>query len=168
MTQPDIRMPSRVKALWDGLVGSFIKFGIVGAFGVVVDIAVFNLLSLGVLGSSGWWVTPIGAKVCSTSVAIVSNWLGNRYWTFRGHRHRHVVREFVEFITASLIGMGVAVSCLWVSHSLLGFQSLLADNIAANIVGLGLGTAVRFVLYRWWVWRPGSPMATSSIDPETS
>jgi putative flippase GtrA len=36
----------------------------------------------------------------------------------------------------------------------LNLTSLLADNISGNIIGLGLGTIVRFVLYRYWVWSP--------------
>lgn len=157
----------RLRALWDGLVGSFVRFGIVGAVGVVIDVTVFNILSLGLLGH-GWWSDPVGAKVCSTSVAIVCNWLGNRYWTFRHHRHRHIAREFIEFLTASLIGMAVAVSCVWISHNVLGFQSLFADNIAANVVGLALGTGVRFVLYRWWVWRPAAQGRTAADTDLTS
>ena len=34
----------------------------------------------------------------------------------------------------------------------LGFTSLLADNISANVVGLVLGTAFRFLMYRYWVF----------------
>ena len=35
---------------------------------------------------------------------------------------------------------------------MLGFQTLLADNLARNVVGLVLGTAFRFLLYRYWVY----------------
>jgi putative flippase GtrA len=85
-------------------------------------------------------------------VAIVVNWIGNRYWTFRKNRRSDVGREFIEFVTASVAGMLVTLTTLWVSHYVLGFDSLLADNISANVIGLGLGTLVRFSLYRWWVW----------------
>jgi putative flippase GtrA len=100
------------------------------------------------------WATAIGAKVVSTSLAIIFNWLGNRSWTFRHERHTHIVREFVEFVAASLLGMGVSLACLWFTHYVLNLTSLLADNISGNIIGLGLGTIVRFVLYRYWVWSP--------------
>jgi putative flippase GtrA len=48
--------------------------------------------------------------------------------------------------------MLVAVACLAVSHYVLGFTSPLADNVAANGVGLVLGTAFRYVAYRRWVF----------------
>jgi putative flippase GtrA len=139
---------------WRGFLSYLVKFGVVGSLGFVLDIAVFNLLRVGALGADQWWATAIGAKVVSTSLAIIFNWLGNRFWTFRHERHTHIAQEFVEFVVASLLGMGVSLACLWVSHYVLGFTSLLADNIAGNIIGLGLGTIVRFLLYRYWVWSP--------------
>ena len=146
--------PSVLVRVWRGFLSYLLKFGVVGALGFVLDAGVFNLLRLGTFGDSGWWATALGAKVISTSLAIIFNWLGNRYWTFRNDRHSHVAREFVEFVVASLIGMGVSLLCLWISHDLLGLTSLLADNVSGNIIGLGLGTLVRFVLYRYWVWSP--------------
>jgi putative flippase GtrA len=43
---------------------------------------------------------------------------------------------------------------VWLSHYVLGFTSLLADNIANNVIGLLLGTLFRFAFYRWWVFSP--------------
>lgn len=143
--------PSLFSRLRRGLLGYFVKFGMVGLVGLVVDVSLFNLLSLGTLGV-GWWSDPLGAKFISTSVAIVVNWLGNRYWTFRRDKRGDVFREFVEFVVASVAGMLVTLATLWFTHYVLGFDSLLADNISGNIIGLGLGTLVRFALYRWWVW----------------
>ncbi|AXE54967.1 GtrA family protein [Aurantimicrobium sp. MWH-Uga1] len=141
--------PSLFTRLRLGLVGYFVKFGLVGLVGLVVDVSLFNLLSL---SGASWWSEPLVAKFVSTSVAIVVNWLGNRYWTFRRDKRSDVAREFVEFVVASVAGMVVTLATLWFTHYVLGFDSLIADNISANIIGLGLGTLVRFALYRWWVW----------------
>ncbi|QAY74598.1 GtrA family protein [Agromyces protaetiae] len=138
--------------VWHGFVAYLVKFGVVGLVGLVIDLAVFNALRLGVFGVDGWAQSAIGAKTISTSVAIVCNWIGNRYWTFRTHRRHDYLREFAEYVVVSLGGMGIALLCLWVSHHVLGFTSILADNIATNFVGLGLGTAFRFALYRYWVY----------------
>lgn len=136
------------------LFGQFVRFGVVGLVGVVVDVGIFNLLRLTVLAPELIHEGPVIAKVISTSIAIVTNWIGNRYWTFGSMRRSHVLREGLEFALVSVGGMGIALLCLWVSHYLLGFTSALADNIATNIVGLGLGTAFRFTFYRIWVFRP--------------
>ncbi|WP_353815358.1 GtrA family protein [Agromyces sp. SYSU T00266] len=137
---------------WHGFLAYLVKFGVVGLIGFVIDVALFNALRVGVFGTDTWAQTAIGAKTISTSVAIVFNWLGNRYWTFRRHRRRHVLREFAEYLVVSLGGMAISLLCLWISHYLLGFTSLLADNISSNVIGLGLGTAFRFLLYRYWVF----------------
>jgi hypothetical protein len=50
--------------------------------------------------------------------------------------------------------MVIGLGCLYVSHYVLGMTSPLADNVSANVIGLGLGSAVRFVLYRQWVYSP--------------
>ena len=141
--------PSLFTRLRLGLLGYFVKFGLVGLVGLVVDVSLFNLLSL---SGIGWWSEPVTAKLISTSVAIVVNWLGNRYWTFRRDKRSDVVRELIEFVIASVAGMAVTLATLWFTHYVLGFDTLLADNVSANIIGLGLGTLVRFALYRWWVW----------------
>jgi putative flippase GtrA len=143
---------SALQRLWNGLLAYAVKFGVVGLIGLVIDVTLFNLLRLGVFGDDHWAQSALGAKTISTSVAIIFNWLGNRYWTFRNHRRRNYLREFAEYVIVSLGGMAIALGCLWVSHHWLGYTNLVADNLATNVVGLALGTAFRFLLYRYWVF----------------
>lgn len=130
------------------------RFGAVGLVGLVVDVALFNLLRVTVLAPEIIAEGPIIAKVISTSVAIAINWLGSRYWTFRLEKRRPAAREALEFAVVSIGGLIIAVACLVVSRYVLGFTSLLADNIASNVIGLALGSAFRFALYRSWVFHP--------------
>jgi putative flippase GtrA len=136
------------------LIAQLARFGVVGAVGFVVDVGVFNLLRGTLLDPAHIHEGPVLAKVISTSLAIVVNWLGNRYWTFRKEARKHPASEAVEFFVVSLVGMGIGLGCLWISHYVLGYTSQLADNISANVIGLGLGTVFRFALYRWWVFNP--------------
>ena len=145
------RVVPLLRRAWTGFLAYLVKFGVVGLIGLVIDVALFNALRLGALGD-GWVSTAIGAKTVSTSVAIICNWIGNRYWTFRRHRRKNYVREFAEYLVVSLGGMLISLACLWISHHLLGFTSLLADNLSTNVIGLALGTAFRFALYRYWVF----------------
>ncbi|MBC7724669.1 MAG: GtrA family protein [Burkholderiaceae bacterium] len=140
------------------------RFGLVGLVGVVIDFSVFNLLRSTVLAPELVSHGPLAAKAISVSVAIVANWLGNRYWTFRAERRPHLLREAFEFAVVSVGGMAIALGCLWVSHYALGFTSTFADNISANVVGLALGTAFRFWLYRTWVF----PDSASNAGAATS
>ena len=155
---------SPLSRLWHGFLAYLVKFAVVGLIGLFIDVALFNLLRLGVFGESHWAQSAIGAKTISTSVAIIFNWLGNRYWTFRRQRRRNYVREFAEYVIVSLGGMAIALGCLWISHHALGYESLLADNIATNVVGLALGTAFRFLLYRYWVYGHHRADGLSNLD----
>jgi putative flippase GtrA len=139
-----------------------LAFALVGGIGLVIDLAVFNLLRATLLSPAHVHSGPVIAKVISTSLAIVANWLGNRFLTFRSETPRNAAKEGVEFVVVSVAGMGIAVGCLVVSHYLLGFRSVLADNLATNVVGLGLGSAFRFAMYRWWVFADPSTRLTYS------
>lgn len=128
-----------------------LRFGAVGAVAFVVDAGVFNLLLHGpgtLLGSR-----PLTAKVVAVALAMLVAWAGNRWWTFAPHRGSDPARELAAFVLVNLGGMLVAVGCLATSRYLLGLSSPLADNIAANVVGLALGTAFRYVAYRHLVFR---------------
>jgi len=130
------------------------KFGAVGLVGFAVDVTVFNLLRTTVFDPQLVHAGPIYAKVVSTILAIFANWIGNRYWTFGKNRQERTLREGIEFFAVSLVGMGIGLACLWLSHYVLGYTSVVADNISSNVIGLLLGAIFRFVLYRYWVFAP--------------
>ncbi len=137
------------------LVSQFARFTVVGLGGLVVDWVVSNVLWSTVLSDNVVEHGPLYAKVISTILAILVNWVGNRFWTFRVERRKEAFAEMVEFFLISGAGSAIALGCLFVSHYLLGFRNPLADNISSNVVGLILGTGFRFVFYRLWVFRKG-------------
>lgn len=147
-----------------GLLQQILQFGAVGGLGFLIDVGVFNLLSLTVFAhvSGG----PLYAKAISTFVAIVANWVGNRWITFRQHRRADVLREAIEFGVVSVVGSLISLLCLAVSHYVLHLTSGLADNVSANIIGLALGSAFRFVAYRYWVY--GASRGVVEIGVETA
>lgn len=146
------RLGEFIQSMWTRLIRYALKFGVIGLLGYVVDVAIFNALRLGVLGHGHFLQGPIGAKIVSVTIATLVTWFGNRYWTFREHRRQNYLLELVEFSVVALGGLAIGLLCLWVSHYLLGLDSLVADNISTNVVGLFLGTAFRFLLYRYWVY----------------
>jgi putative flippase GtrA len=144
---------ARVHASIDVLYRELVKFGAVGAVAFVVDFTVFNLLRTGIIGGEhGLAEKPLTAKTISVLAATVVAWLGNRYWTFRRRRRASRRREFALFLVMNLAGLGISLACLGFSHYVLGLTSALADNIAGNVIGLGLGTLFRFWAYRQLVF----------------
>ena len=127
------------------------KFGVVGACAFVVDVGLFNLLRFAG-GEGPLYDKPLTAKVISAVAATAVAYTGNRFWTFRHRQKTGYAREYFLFFVFNAIGLGVAVGCLAFSHYVLGLTGPLADNIAANVVGLGLATSFRFFAYRRWVF----------------
>ncbi len=132
-----------------------LKFATVGSVGFVVDIAVFNaLLYSG--GEGPMHHKPLTAKTISVLVATLVTYTGNRVWTFRHRARTGVAREYTLFFLLNAVGLGIALACLAVSRYVLGLSGPLADNVAANVIGLALGTLFRFWSYRRWVFpEPG-------------
>jgi putative flippase GtrA len=156
---PRTLIPARFRRLLTELV----QFGLVGGLGFVVQFSVFNLLRSTVFSPTVIHAGPVLAMLVSTLLAIIVNWLGNRFWTFRGKRQANVVRESVEFFAVSVVGMTIGIGCLWFSHYVLGFRSVLADNISGNVVGLVLGAAFRFALYRFWVFNSNRSLPAVAV-----
>jgi putative flippase GtrA len=126
------------------------KFGIVGGVAYLVDTALFIALVL--------VMESLTAKTLATLVAASVAFVGNRFWTWRHRARSGLAREYGLYFTFNAIGLVIALTFLWVSHYWLGeiwpaFQTPLADVIAANVVGLGAGTAFRFWSYRRFVFK---------------
>ncbi|TDC21500.1 GtrA family protein [Streptomyces sp. 8K308] len=150
-----------------GIAHEVVKFGTVGALGVVVNVVVFNLCT------QGADLAPVRSGVLATTAAILTNYVGNRYWTYRDRDKSGRSREASLFLLFSGVGMVIENGVLALSHYGLGFTSSLADNLAKNVIGLGLGSLFRFWSYRTWVFRvaadaadaPGAEPAAPSSPP---
>ena len=80
------------------LISKFIKFGVVGASGMVVDFGVLYLLR-DVAG-----LHDLLANTISFTAAATSNYFLNRIWTFRSHE-KNVGVEYLKFLLVSVIGL---------------------------------------------------------------
>ena len=149
----------KIEARVRGLFSELSKFGTVGALSFLVDLAVFNAVLL-VLDK------PLTAKVISTLFSATNAFLLNRAWSFKHRQRTSLRREYGLFFALNVVGLAIALLCLFVSHYLLGFESRLADNIAANGVGLVLGTAFRFWSYRRFVWAAPDTQAPDTQAPD--
>ena len=141
------------------------RFLLVGGVATVVDVGVFNALHYGLgnwgLGSRG--LGPLTAKVASTLVAAVVAFVGNRQWSFPDASGGGVRRQALAFVAVNAAALLVALAPLAVARYVLGMTGVLELNLATNVVGLGLATALRFWGYRRWVFPPQP--AVRVVDP---
>jgi putative flippase GtrA len=135
------------------------KFGVIGLVAYIIDLTIFNVLRFAG-GEGPLYDKPLTAKVISVLAATTFAYFGNRHWTFKDRSRSSFRRQYTLFFVFNAVGMVISLSCLWVSHYLLGFESALADNISANVIGLVLGTVFRFWGYHNWVF----PNDVSSVE----
>ena len=157
-----------LRSLYDHLAGrvaatfhELAKFGTVGALAFVVDVTIFNI----VLHLSE---KPLTSKIVSTVIAATLAFILNRAWSFRHRQRSSVHREYSMFFILNAVGLLIAVSCLGLSHYVLGLHSKLADNIAANGIGVALGTLFRFWSYRRFVWVAKAAVEEAAIDGDAA
>lgn len=132
--------------------GEVVRFAVTGLAAYLTDVAVFNVLLLG----AGTPAT--GAKVVSSAAAIAVAFAGSRHYTWRDRRTDSPWREYALFVLFSVLAAGIQLGCLLVSHDVLGLRSALADNVSANVVGMGLATLFRFWTFRSFVFPPRPPV----------
>ena len=128
------------------------KYLIVGAGGYILDAGLFNLLSiLAIINESA--DQPILFKGLSSVLGVTFTYVANSRWTFRRRQGRpEGIKRIAMYALVNIVGIGIILSSLGVSRYLLGFESLLADNISANLVGTGLALVFRFLANRFWVF----------------
>lgn len=133
--------------------GELFRFVGVGGTAYCIDVGLFNLLMLG----PDWpdWI----AKTTATVIATTFAFFGNRHWTWRdrlGSSAAH--RQYLLYFFFNGIGLLISLVCLWANSGLAQvwpeyFDTVLAKNLAANVVGVGLASTFRFYAYRTWVFR---------------
>lgn len=148
---------SRLRKRYDVLAREMAKFGTVGAIAFSVDLALLNLLSVG-LG-----VPELRSKVASTVVATAVSFALNRQWTFRHREQKGLGRESALFFALNAVGLAITLVVIAAVTYGLGLRGALALN-AANIFGTGLGTLFRFWSYRRFVWLHPEQVATAAED----
>lgn len=128
--------------------GEVLRFLGVGGLAYLVDVGVFNLLVYGPGGLLGEPGQMVAAKALSAGVSVLVAWIGNRRWTFRDRRSPRPAHELVGFVAINVLALAVTVGALAIGLRL-GVRSAVGVNLAANVVGVGLGTLVRYVGYRY-------------------
>ncbi len=129
-----------------GELARFIKFCLVGASGVGVN--------MGLL----WLLTEVGgvfylmSAAISIETSIITNFLLNNYFTFADRRQpgiKSLFKPLLKFNLVSLAGLGINLGILWLLTEALGIFYLLS-----NLVGIAAATLWNYLINNWWTWKP--------------
>lgn len=126
----------------------FLKFAIVGAIGMVVDLAVLTF-AREVLG------LPLSVAVgLGFMVAVISNFTWNRLWTFPESRTRPIATQLGQFTVINLIGLALNELIVLGLHPLFG--EVLVDPpayLAAKVIAIGVVLFWNYGANRIWTYR---------------
>lgn len=149
MTVPVPRINSGTGRLLEEIV----RFLVVGGAATLVSVLGYNGLVHGtLLDTAPLAQHPIPAYILVNIVGGCVAYLGMRAWAFSHREVSDPLSSMVSFFALGALTMVIPVACLAVSRYGLGLSSLWADNISANVVGLTLGTATRFWVFRRYVF----------------
>jgi dolichol-phosphate mannosyltransferase len=116
------------------------KFGVVGASGYVVNLAIFAVL----VGPAD--LHHIAAAVGAFCVAVTNNFVWNREWTFRAREGRAGFQA-ARFLAVSLVGLGFNLAVLELLVS-----GLDVPELPAQAAAVALSMPVNFVGNKLWTF----------------
>ena len=138
---------------WQRFLSEGAKFLTVGGLATLVSFLIFNGLVHGYVDGPGpMHDQPLVAFVLANLLGMVVSYRGSRSWAFRNREAVGVAGGRVAFLVINVVSMIIPLACLAFTRYVLGRADPIADNIAANVVGLGLGTLARFWAIRTFIF----------------
>lgn len=139
------------------------RFLAVGGAATFVAFLLFNFLLHGFWVLRDAWLAdhPFTAYVIANTVGMWISYNGTKSWAFKHRQSAHPDGGVTAYVLINVVTMTLPMACLWLSRHVLGQTDPLSDNIAANVVGLSMGTVARFFLFRRLVFAVPSYQKTS-------
>jgi putative flippase GtrA len=148
---------TRLRGTWRLLVKELSAFGVVGAFCFVLDLGLFQALYAG----AGFGA--VGAKLTSTVVSTTVAYLGHRYWSFAHRARTGLRREYLLFAVVN--GLTLMLGLVMVAFVRYGLSQESPWVLqAVNVLSIGLGTVIRYLCYRRWVFPAHGSRHAAPVD----
>ena len=125
------------------LAENFIQFGIVGFVGLIIDFSITFFLK------EKLQVNKYLSNVAGFSVAVCSNFLLNKYWTFENMSESYLI-QFSIFLTAAMVGLSINHFTLYFIHNNLKVGFYWAKLVAIGVVMFWNFGMSNFVIFRLW------------------
>ncbi|MGB7340215.1 MAG: GtrA family protein [Phototrophicaceae bacterium] len=146
----------------------FLKFGFVGTLGAFIDLGVSNLIFVTLLPAANELGEPIlintlVASTISFTLAILSNFFWNRYWTYPDSRTRPLGQQLMLF--AFICTVGWIGRIIWLTFATdpltefvlnsTGLEGELAGQAGSSLAiffGIFVVMIWNFVVNRYWTF----------------
>ncbi|MCZ2823754.1 MULTISPECIES: GtrA family protein [unclassified Modestobacter] len=120
-------------------------FGVVGAICFLIQVGCFQLLYAH-LG-----VGAVTSNAAATVISMTAAYVGHRYWSFSHRARSGVAREYLLFAAINGVTLLLGLAVVAVVRYPLGQDSALVLQVA-NVCSIVLGTVIRYLAYRRWVF----------------
>ncbi len=141
-------------------IGRFIRFGVVGASGVVVNQGLLMLIH----GSLGWPL--LLSSIIAIEAAILNNFLWSSTWIWRfdyDHSLRLILQKLAQYQAATLF-TSMVVNASVLASLVYGLD---VDYRLANLAGIAAGMGVNFLAGEFWVFRSKTPESSERSDRDS-
>lgn len=125
----------------------FFRFALVGMIGAGIDFAAFNLLV------TFAQIPAVVASICSFSLAVASNFLLNRYWTYPDSRSKRIRHQVTQFGLVSVVGLIIRTPLFAAMQSLLiaVFSKMrLPGSLSPTFLGHNIGLGIAIIVVMFW------------------
>ena len=128
--------------------GRFFRFAVVGIIGAVIDFGTFNILTI------AFHLTALLAQTLSFTLAVMSNFVFNRYWTYPDSRNKTISHQLLQFLFVSLIGLitrtlifnRLEEELVWLSGQVVPKNFF----ISYTVIGHNLSLATVIIIIMFW------------------
>lgn len=118
------------------------KFGIVGCVGMGVDFGLTWLFK------EKLRLDKFFANAIGFTMAVVSNYILNRIWTFESHSTK-IMRQFLLFLLVSLVGLAINTVVIYALHEKKQHRFYRSKVVATIVVALWNFFANYFLTFRF-------------------
>jgi putative flippase GtrA len=115
--------------------------------GTIVDFGLMNLLRL-TAGLSLIWAQGI-----SFTIAVINNFLWNRFWTYPESRNKGATWQLIQFFLINIIGIAIRTPLIsWLDKHILNFlnQTQISLSIDNYVISQNLALAVSISIIMLW------------------
>lgn len=125
----------------------FTKFMVVGVIGAVVDFGTYNLLNELVK------LPPEVSGSISFVLAICSNFIWNRFWTYPDSRSKPIIYQFVQFFVVNVLGIVIRLPIIALTRNPFGQtvgKLLSLEPATAGTIGNNVALALAVIIVMFW------------------
>ncbi len=110
------------------LIAQLMKFGVVGVIAFIIDYGLMVLLT------EVFGIDYLVSATVSFTVSVIFNYIASMRYVFRHREGMSKRREFIIFVTLSVLGLLINDLIMWVGTGLWGISYLITKIVATVIV----------------------------------